>query len=136
MSTKNILRKQPFHVADLNTTTPAKKVKIEKKIVLTQNRDGSHASVRIIVPPSVDILSLNIVKRGIARHTSYIQIGAEENRTDVIPLGCTKDITKEDLLNPATDLIKKSSNVSFLYIFLPIQNYTIIYTYDNHYNNK
>ena len=43
---------------------PTKKAKPEKKLTITQDRPGIYASVRISVPPSVDIITLNIVKRG------------------------------------------------------------------------
>ena len=45
---------------------PTKKAKPGKKLTITQDRSGIYASVRISVPPCVDIITLNIVKRGVS----------------------------------------------------------------------
>ena len=72
---------------------PTKKAKQEKKLTITQDGSGIYASVRISVPPSVDIITLNIVKKGLARHTTH---AIAQDRTDVIPLGRAKDLINFD----------------------------------------
>ena len=43
-----------------------KNAKPEKKLTITQDRSGIYASARISVPPSVDIITLTIVKKGVS----------------------------------------------------------------------
>ena len=97
----------PFNVDYIRP--PSKKTKVEKKekkLTIAQERSGELASVRISVPPEVEVVTLGFVKRGLSRLTTHAL--AE----DVIPLAPSRDLNKFNGIAPSESIMRKSLKVS------------------------
>ena len=83
--------------------------KVKKQLTLTNDRCGELASVRISVPPGVEVITINVVKRGLSRYTTH---ALAEDRVDVIPLAASRDLNKFNGIKPSEGIIQKSLSVS------------------------
>ena len=113
-------RSAPFNVDYI--IPPSKKRKVEKKerkLTITQERSGELASVRISVPPGVELITLSVVKRGLSRFTTHAMA---EDRVDVIPLAPSRDLNKFNGIAPSEGIIRKSLKLIFYYTYIYLFN--------------
>ena len=106
----------PFNINHIPETLVNKKKqcksttkKVEKQLTITHERCGELASVRISVPPGVEVITLSVVKRGLSRYTTH---ALAEDRVDIIPLAASRDLNKFNGVKPSDGIIQKSLSVS------------------------
>ena len=87
---------------------------MEKQLTITHERCGELASVRISVPPGVEVITLSVVKRGLSRYTTH---ALAEDRVDIIPLAASRDLNKFNGIKPSDGIIQKSQSVSNSFLF-------------------
>ena len=79
-----------------------------KQLTITHERCGEFASVRISVPPGVEVITLSVVK-SVSRYTTH---ALAEDRVDIIPLAASRDLNKFNGIKPSDGIIQKSLSVS------------------------